>query len=885
MAGNGGNGGPGGNTGPGGNGGDARGGDVYNDGGSFCDNESVSGSAEFGTKGLAGQVAGDGGATEPGGSPGGTPGTLGQNGIHGQSEPDSSPQALEASQATQLVVSPMPPTLFADTPDPYPLYCVAEDANGNVDPYFDGAVTVAMDNNPDNATLYGTTTETASNGVALFSALSVSNVGDSITLRASAGTKQSETNEFQVLGFTPAQIRNAYGLDALPLDANGKPLDGSGQTIAVIAAYDDPNLFVDLDRFDTQFRLTSSGPTLYDQYGAASSFLSVLNQNGQPTPLPEENETWADEEIMDVEWAHAIAPGAKIVVIECNSDDNADYFSGARIGAAVAGVSVVSMSFGTTEGTAAEQVTASDEAMYDAYFTTPSGHQGITFLAASGDKGINDASYPAFSPNVVAVGGTTLTLNAEGSYSDETGWSGSGGGSSRFEEEPPWQRSVQTTGERAIPDVSFDADTVTGVAEINSYGKPVSNAWDVGNGTSLGTPCFAGLIAIANEGRLATGEFVLNGDSDSAETMQALYSAPVNDFNKPAIISNNGQANNGTDFAGLSNPTNYNEVTGLGTPKANLLTAYLIAYTGPLSFSPSRLLDGVVGSAYDQSITASGGVGPKTLTYTIDSGAIPAGLSLVASTSELDITGTPTAAGSVTFDVTATDTNGETDTETYSLTINAAPAPTVTGISPATGPDSGGSLVTISGTGLAGAIAVDFGATPGTIVSDSDSQITAASPKGADGLAGVTVVTAGGTSAADQFTYVAVPTIAELSAACGPLFGRHDGNDRRHESPECYGRRLRRQRGRDHQRLGDPTGRYRAAEFQWHGGRHGDDSRRDFGPHLRRSVRLCRSADRDGDQPRDRFRGGRHEGGHLGAQPGRRHGGRFRHRAVVRFLL
>ena len=118
--------------------------------------------------------------------------------------------------------------------------------------------------------------------------------------------------------YTPAQIRTAYGINDLSLD-------GTGQTIAIVDAYDDPQIYQALDTFDSQFGLTTSGPTLYQQYGPATSFLTVLNQNGQATSLPGTdpvgpgNDNWEVEEALDVEWAHAIAPGAKIILVEANS--------------------------------------------------------------------------------------------------------------------------------------------------------------------------------------------------------------------------------------------------------------------------------------------------------------------------------------------------------------------------------------------------------------------------------------------------------------------------------------------------------------------------------------------------------------------------------------
>jgi subtilase family serine protease len=122
---------------------------------------------------------------------------------------------------------------------------------------------------------------------------------------------------------------------------------------------------------------------------------------------------------------------------------------------------VVSMSWGFAE---CQAVFASDEATYDGVFNAP----GVTFVASTGDYGAADPEYPAFSPNVVAVGGTSLTLNTDGSYNGETGWGyfsnaagaliGSGGGISLYEPEPAYQQGVQSTGNRSTPDVSLVAD-------------------------------------------------------------------------------------------------------------------------------------------------------------------------------------------------------------------------------------------------------------------------------------------------------------------------------------------------------------------------------------------------------------------------------------------
>ena len=151
------------------------------------------------------------------------------------------------------------------------------------------------------------------------------------------------------IAFTPDQVRTAYGINAL--GAGGAAgLDGTGQTIAIVDAYNNPSIFQSLDTFDSQFGVSVAGSTLYQQYGPASSFLTVLNQNGQPTSLPITDPTgqgannWEVEEALDVEWAHAIAPGAKIILVEADSQALSDLMASVATAAGQQGVSVVSMS-------------------------------------------------------------------------------------------------------------------------------------------------------------------------------------------------------------------------------------------------------------------------------------------------------------------------------------------------------------------------------------------------------------------------------------------------------------------------------------------------------------------------------------------------------------
>jgi hypothetical protein len=360
-------------------------------------------------------------------------------------------------------------------------------------------------------------------------------------------------------GLSPQQMAAAYGFDGI--DFGGLVGDGSGQTIAIVDAYDDPALddstapnfaTSDLAQFDRQYGLPNP-----------PSFVK-LNQAGGTANLPGTDPAgagmpgnWEEEEALDVEWAHAMAPGANIILVECNSGSGPDLYAGAKMAAALPGVSVVSMSWGSAE--------YAGETAFDGDFTTPAGHPGVTFVASTGDDGA-PGLYPAYSPNVVAVGGTTLTLQADGSYGGESGWIDGGGGTSVYEAEPAYQDGVQASGKRMIPDVALDANPQTGASVYDSYDDTSGDGpWMETGGTSLAAPIWAALIAIADQGRVSAGGTTLDGAS---QVLPALYALTAADFHDVTTGGNNVfQAGPG-----------YDESTGLGTPVANLLAPALAYY-------------------------------------------------------------------------------------------------------------------------------------------------------------------------------------------------------------------------------------------------------------------------------------------------------------------
>jgi subtilase family serine protease len=188
-----------------------------------------------------------------------------------------------------------------------------------------------------------------------------------------------------------------------------------------------------------------------------------------------------------VEWAHALAPDANILVVEATSDDSDDLLNAVDY-AVNSGANVVSMSWGSSENNM--------QTRYDSHFSTKN---GTVFVAAAGDDGAA-AEWPASSTKVISVGGTTLNLDTNGNIQSETAWSGSGGGYSRVESEPSWQNKFGVnTNSRATPDVAFDADTNTGASVYCSIEYKGASGWYKVGGTSLGAPSWAAIISDLNQ--------------------------------------------------------------------------------------------------------------------------------------------------------------------------------------------------------------------------------------------------------------------------------------------------------------------------------------------------------------------------------------------------
>lgn len=313
-------------------------------------------------------------------------------------------------------------------------------------------------------------------------------------------------------GLTPEEVSQAYSFNSIEFQsAVGKTAagDGAGQTIAIVTAYSDPAIGRDLRLFDKQFGISN-------QAARGGFALTVCAPQGKPAA----NADWAQETALDVEWAHAMAPGARIVLIETRTDAPADLFAGVNAARRRRGVSVVSMSWGWDAAPAGID--------YSALFTTPAGHvgglgkgDGITFVEAGGDDG-SPTAFPDASVNVVSVGGTTLTVDSSGNYIGETALAASA----------------------ASDTVAYDADPITGFAVYDSVPDKGVVGWQIAGGTSAGAPQWAALFAIADQGRAMQGKHALDG---ATQTLADLATAPAADFH--VIANASASTGRGSPFA------------------------------------------------------------------------------------------------------------------------------------------------------------------------------------------------------------------------------------------------------------------------------------------------------------------------------------------------
>jgi subtilase family serine protease len=309
-------------------------------------------------------------------------------------------------------------------------------------------------------------------------------------------------------GFTPSEIKAIYHL----------PATGGKGTIAIIGAYLSSSLESDLQVFSRQFKLPDCTQT--NQCLEIHPMATKINNNSG----------WAEESALDTQWTHAIAPQAKVLFIAAKSDNGNDLLAAVDYAKNRKDVVAVSMSWGGSEFAGEEKLESHFMSSHD-----------ITFFASSGDNGTG-VNWPAVSPHVIGVGGTTFHMTNSGNLTSETAWTGSGGGVSKYFVEPQFQIDfglVKFNNKRAVPDVSYNADPNSGFAVYHQ-------GWLVVGGTSAGAPQWAAIRALGKN-----------------FTNTTLYQTALNSDNsfRDILTGNNGDC--GTNCKAHKN---YDLVTGLGSP-------------------------------------------------------------------------------------------------------------------------------------------------------------------------------------------------------------------------------------------------------------------------------------------------------------------------------
>jgi subtilase family serine protease len=284
-------------------------------------------------------------------------------------------------------------------------------------------------------------------------------------------------------GVSPAQLLSFYNI---------KVVVGSN-AIALIDAYDNGNILSDFNGFASQFNLPQE--LSKNATSSTNKVFQVVYQNGVKPQTSLGTGGWDIEEDLDTQWAHAMAPNAKIYVVETQDDSLDNLLAGIDIATKLTGVKEVSNSWGYGEGYFSS---AQEETAEDVHFPTG---KGIVYFASAGDNGsFYGNSYPAVSPNVVAVGGTTDISDNNGNLITHWGWESGGGGPSLFELKPSYQVGKVNTDptHRSVPDVSADADPYTGVCVYAGYYyADYGTNWNVVGGTSVSSPVIAGLTNAA----------------------------------------------------------------------------------------------------------------------------------------------------------------------------------------------------------------------------------------------------------------------------------------------------------------------------------------------------------------------------------------------------
>jgi subtilase family serine protease len=398
--------------------------------------------------------------------------------------------------------------------------------------------------------------------------------------------------------YGPDQIRAAYDIQSV---LNGGTT-GAGQTIVIVDAFSSPTIRTDLKAWDTVWGIPDPTLNIIAPDGLTPFVVSDPNQVG-----------WSSEISLDVEWAHAVAPGATIDLVLAKTNQDADILSVTKYAVDHNLGSVISQSFGEAEACADPKLLRKEHAIFAA-----AADKGITLFASSGDQGAAQptcdnkgfflsASTPASDPNVTGVGGTHLLADAvTGAYASESVWNddfgAGGGGFSTVYRRPGYQAPVQHNNkQRGVPDVAYNGDVRGGVigawsvlCGIAVNCGPANVGFFIFGGTSAGSPQWAGIVALADQ----------KGGDRLGAINKRLYHIGKSDAYGSAFHDITAGNNTFDGVTGVAAAAGWDAATGLGTPDVAKLIPLLLSEPKDNSGS-----DGSGGSGGSDGSGGSGGSG------------------------------------------------------------------------------------------------------------------------------------------------------------------------------------------------------------------------------------------------------------------------------------
>ncbi len=481
--------------------------------------------------------------------------------------------------------------------------------------------------------------------------------GSGSACNASDTNVPSAVNASGTGAYDPCYLDSAYNVAAAAAAHGG----GAGQIVAIVDAYSDPNVTSNLASYRSFFGL-SACPSGTVSHSTSTCTFEVVNQSGSTSSLPSANASWGEEISLDVEMVSAICPNCQILLVEASSSSMANLGTGVNTAVAM-GANVVSNSYGGSEYSS--EVNDSQN-----YFN----HPGIAIVVASGDGGFG-TEFPAASPFVTAVGGTSLLQSTDlgTRNATESVWSDAGAGCSAYEPKPSWQGDPGCA-KRMVADVSAVANPSTGVWVYDTYGTGFT--WGAFGGTSVATPIISSIYALA--------------DNSAGTTVPASSLYANKSLLTPVTSGSDGTCPSATlYFCNAADSVNgYNGPSGLGTPggSPSSIAAFSTVTAPPTKPGAPTLNNATAGNAsvaLSWSVPSSNGDSPITgydVYVATSSGA-------ESSSAPIPVTGTSTTVSGLTngtpyyFEVEAVNAVGNSaasnERSAIPATITAPGAPTL----------------------------------------------------------------------------------------------------------------------------------------------------------------------------------------------------------------